>query len=90
MTNAELLDKKGFRITPDGHWRHNVSLRKAFPFETQRDATIQRTQKWLADPVAVGMFEFYFWTRGSGDEVGCKALLSQLQRLTDMVVVKYP
>ena len=88
MTNAEILDQKGFRETPDERWRYNIALHKAFNFETQRDATIQQVQRWLAEPVLDGTFNFYFWTRGSDDIVACKALLNQL-RSNDMVVVKY-
>ena len=89
MTNAELLDQEGFRETTDGQWRHSIALRKAFNFETQRDATVQQVEKWLAEPVDAGTFEFYFWMKGSEDMVSCKALLNQLRRTTDMVKVKY-
>jgi hypothetical protein len=89
MTAAEILQKAGFRESPDGQWRYHVGQRKAFNAETQRDATSQWIQKCLAEPVAEGAFEFYFWTRGSEDMMGCKSLLSQLRRNNDMIVVKY-
>lgn len=87
MTNAEILEKAGFRETPDEQWRYHVGLRKAFNAETQRDATTQWVEKWLASPVPDAMFEFYFWTGGANAMQGCKALLNQLHR-TEMIVVK--
>jgi hypothetical protein len=87
MTNAEILEKAGFRETSDEQWLYSVELRKAFNGETQRDATTQWVEKCLAVPVPDGIFEFYFWTGGTNAMPGCKALLNQLRR-SEMIVIK--
>jgi hypothetical protein len=87
MTNSEILEKAGFRETPDGQWRYHLDLRKAFNAETQRDATNQWIEKYLAGPVPDGIFEFYFWTGGADGMPVCKALLNQLRR-NEMIVIK--